>query len=74
MEREFTEKKIYSKPQLEIIDVDHEISLMMVSDGDPPPPPIVGGVNSTSSPSPLKSTAPSAVSNPFGSSTPDYSN
>ena len=62
-------KKIYTKPLLEVIDVDHEISLVMFSVENPP-----GLSAPTSDPTPSRIGADSAESNPFGGDAPDYSN
>ncbi len=71
-------KKIYSKPELEVVVVDHEISLVMMTSPPPDPDPDeIFGAASTEGMSTQKSVqeyTPSSQNYPFGSSTPDYNN
>ncbi len=71
-----TRKKKYTKPQLEATEIDYEISLVMMTGppgggGDLPP---AASEYNTSSQSPVNANAPSYESDPFGGSSPDYSN
>ncbi len=71
-------KKIYSKPELEVVMVDHEISLVMMTspppgDGDNlPTVNVENTINSNSSP--VNNYSSSSDNNPFGSSSPEYNN
>lgn len=75
MKTKIQNKKIYSKPLLEVIAVDHEISLVMES--MPPGSEDPGGVFSAQQIDPANSgpaqvSSTSADSDPFGGSTPQY--
>lgn len=65
-------KKKYTKPQVEKMDIDHEISLVMMTGGPPGDPTMTiersGGVKSQSG----NAVPPSGQNDPFGGSTPDY--
>ncbi|MCW3785914.1 hypothetical protein [Plebeiibacterium sediminum] len=69
-------KKIYSKPELEVVAVDHEISLVMMT--SPPPGegenlPTVNVENTlNSSNNPVNNYSSSSDSYPFGSNSPEY--
>ncbi|WP_152541801.1 hypothetical protein [Saccharicrinis fermentans] len=69
-------KKIYSKPQLEVVNVDHEISLVMASVPDPGEGGGGGDLPSASAvtSSPIPEFNSSSESSVFGGSAPDYSN
>ena len=75
MKKKVLNKKIYSKPQLEVVDVDYEISLVMMTgppdDGGGGPLPT--SVREITPPSgPIMSSPPSSGSSPFGGESPDY--
>ncbi len=67
-------KKEYNKPAVEVVEVDHEISLVMMtgppSDDDIPEFEAAKGVEK----GPMQASSPSSVLNPFGGSSPDYDN
>ncbi len=67
-----TKKKIYIKPQLEATEIDYEISLVMMT--SPPPGPGSAMESQSTSQTPVQTNAPSYESDPFGGSSPDYSN
>ena len=64
-------KKIYSAPSLEVVNVDHEISLIMMTTppGDPPGSSALEVNPGSGSP---KGRAPSESNNPFGTDSPQY--
>ena len=68
-------KRTYSAPQLEVIDVDHEISLVMASipDSDIKPFEAAPETNPLES-GPASTFSSSSESTPFGSSAPEYPN
>ncbi len=70
MKKKILEKKIYSKPIAEVIEVDHEISLVMLTFPDDPP----GSAQqeSPTSDSPLGGGSPTQQSDPFGGDSPSY--
>ncbi|SMO72742.1 hypothetical protein SAMN06265379_1066 [Saccharicrinis carchari] len=72
MKTKIQNKKIYSKPLLEVIDVDFQISMVMDSDfpggpGDNPP-----AAQRTPQQGPAQLSNTSADNDPFGGSTPQY--
>ncbi len=69
------QKKIYSKPELEVVTVDHEISLVMASVPDSDIDPFSAAPETTiESASPVQTYTSSSENDPFGSSSPDYGN
>ncbi|WP_075591548.1 hypothetical protein [Labilibacter marinus] len=74
MEKRIHKKRKYSRPQLEVIDVDHEISMVMMTRADNPPG--LGGlsIEESQESGPASSYSSSDDSNPFGGNSPDYSN
>lgn len=78
MKTKIKNKKIYSKPLLEVIAVDYEISMAMETGppggpgdtGNPNPPIIPDGKSLQQGPSQLSTT--SADNDPFGGSAPQY--
>ena len=71
-------KKIYSKPELEVVEVDHEISLvMMTKPGNMNPPPSSPSAMQNSSPlegtsAPGDSYQPTSEQDVFGGSSVNY--
>ncbi len=71
-------KKKYSKPELEVVAVDHEISLVMMT--SPPPgddqnlPSSTVMQSNSANVSPVNNYSSSSENNPFGSTSPDYNN
>jgi hypothetical protein len=64
-------KKRYTRPELDIVEVDHEISIMMLTQpGDPPT--VTQQVVPPSESSPVHATPPSYENDPFGGSSPSY--
>lgn len=76
MKRINKNKRLYSKPQLDVIEVDHEISFIMMTEpiGDAGPLDPFGAslVSPTSQSSPASVAASSLESDPFGGSSPSY--
>ncbi len=64
---ELRQKKYYSKPAINIIKLDKVVSL-----GPPSDPPVAAPVDKDRPSFGPSSVPPSAASNPFGGSTPDY--
>ncbi len=72
-------KKVYSKPELEVVKVDHEISLVMMT--NPPADETVdpwasasGSSVEINSSSPVSTFNTNDTNNPFGTSSPNYNN
>ncbi len=70
MKTKIQNKKIYSKPLLEVIAVDHEISLVMAS--VPELDPIFSAKQISPSSGPAQVSSTSEDSDPFGGSAPQY--
>lgn len=71
MKTKIQNKKIYSKPLLEVIQLDHEISLVMMT-GPPDLDPIFSAKQISPSSGPAQVSSTSADSDPFGGSAPQY--
>ncbi|TLX75181.1 hypothetical protein E9993_09775 [Labilibacter sediminis] len=71
MKRINKNRKVYSKPVLEVIEVDSEISLVMAT-SPPVDPGAAQEVLPPSESSPIESSPPSFENDPFGGSSPDY--
>ena len=71
------DKKYYSSPKLEVIKLDSEISLILLSPPDHPPGGRNANTNSFTRPSPFSNkpqgTPPSSGASPFGGNKPDFS-
>ncbi len=75
-------KKVYSKPELEVVKVDHEISLVMMT--NPPSDEDTSGSGDWTSgtsatiemgaSSPVSTFNTTDTNNPFGTSSPNYNN
>jgi hypothetical protein len=63
-------KKRYSRPELDIVEVDHEISFIMMT--SPPQDPNTVQVVPPSESTPTHATPPSYENDPFGGSSPSY--
>ncbi len=73
MKAKIQNKKIYSKPLLEVIVVDHEISLVMESPpGGPDPVEWSAQQSDPANSGPAQVSSTSADSDPFGGSAPQY--
>ncbi len=70
-------KKVYTKPELEMVKVDHEISLVMMTNPplDPDPEDVFGSTTvETGVSAPISTFKSTETSNPFGTSSPNYNN
>lgn len=74
MKRINKNKKTYSKPHLDVIEVDHEISFIMMTSPPLDPPLSAFSVSPSAPASAPSSASPLLENDPFGGSSPDYSN
>ena len=68
-------KKVYSRPELEVVSVDHEISMVMMT--DLPFDPNASAIETTNNSElsrPVNVYQSSSDNNPFGDSSPNYNN